>query len=426
MTEIQKLLVRKSEVRQKLAELGAKADASEEDLATIGELSTEYSSLEVRERALIVAGETPDGEGDGDPENGAEDGDGESVELRSMNDRASLSRALSAAVNETDVDGVEKELRQHHGLGGNQVPWSMVAPRANRELDGREQRAVSAAPSDTQVQSADILARVFRRSDAMFLGVRMPSVGVGEANYPVLTSVASEPITYAKDGNAAQPAVTFTANVLSPVRLSAQYLWRREDAAVFAGMEEALREDLSMAMTQAMDNAIVNGNGTSPNVAGFLGGADGALGAGSDQAGGVQDFGEFIAGLAGQVDGLYAYRLGDVTALVAPTIYRLMAAAFANAGKGDVSAASYLEMNAGGLRASGHISDTAASKKHSAIYAKGPMVAAVAPVWEGLTLIRDEITQARKGQIAVTAVMLYSFKVIRTAQYRRALIQTTA
>ncbi|MYE82935.1 MAG: hypothetical protein F4X36_14080 [Gammaproteobacteria bacterium] len=426
MTEIQKLLVRKSEVRQGLAALGAKADATDEDLAKIDELSTEYRSLEVRERALIVAGDKPE---DADPVTGddAEDGDqaedGESVELRNLTGKVRLSRYLESAVTETGIDGAEKELREHHRLGDNQVPWSAIAPL---EEPDPEKRAVSPAPADTSLQSAAILARVFRRSDAAFLRVRMPMVGVGEANYPVLTSVASEPTTLAKDAGATEPKVTFTANVLSPVRLSASYLWRREDAAVMRGMEEALRSDLSMALNQALDAAIINGNGTAPNPAGFLGGANGALGAGSDQTGGVQTFQEFIAGVAGQVDGLYAYRLADVRALVAPTIYEQMAGAFANSGKGDEAAAQYLERFSAGMRVSGHISDTVASKKHSAIYQRGVAGAAVAPIWEGVTLIRDEITQAKKGQIVVTGIMLYNFKVIRVAQYHRALIQTTA
>ena len=38
---------------------------------------------------------------------------------------------------------------------------------------------------------------------------------------------------------------------------------------------------------------------------------------------------------------------------------------------------------------------------------------AVAPVWEGVALIRDEITQAAKGIISVTARGFFNFKVLR-------------
>ncbi|MYK89159.1 MAG: hypothetical protein F4018_12945 [Acidobacteria bacterium] len=38
---------------------------------------------------------------------------------------------------------------------------------------------------------------------------------------------------------------------------------------------------------------------------------------------------------------------------------------------------------------------------------------AVCPVWEGLRLIRDEVTQAASGLVQVTAVALHNFKLVR-------------
>ena len=40
---------------------------------------------------------------------------------------------------------------------------------------------------------------------------------------------------------------------------------------------------------------------------------------------------------------------------------------------------------------------------------------AVCPQWEGVTIIPDEVTKAANGQIVITAVMLYAFKILRTA-----------
>ena len=36
------------------------------------------------------------------------------------------------------------------------------------------------------------------------------------------------------------------------------------------------------------------------------------------------------------------------------------------------------------------------------------------PVWEGVTIIPDEVTKAKAGQIVITAVMLFAMKVLRT------------
>ena len=38
----------------------------------------------------------------------------------------------------------------------------------------------------------------------------------------------------------------------------------------------------------------------------------------------------------------------------------------------------------------------------------------VAPIWEGVTIIPDEITKAKSGQIVITAVMLHAVKILRT------------
>ena len=39
----------------------------------------------------------------------------------------------------------------------------------------------------------------------------------------------------------------------------------------------------------------------------------------------------------------------------------------------------------------------------------------VAPIWEGITIIPDEVTKAKAGQVVITAIMLHAVKVLRTA-----------
>ena len=40
---------------------------------------------------------------------------------------------------------------------------------------------------------------------------------------------------------------------------------------------------------------------------------------------------------------------------------------------------------------------------------------AVCPVWEGLRLIRDEVTQAAQGLVQITAVALHNFRLVQPA-----------
>ena len=39
----------------------------------------------------------------------------------------------------------------------------------------------------------------------------------------------------------------------------------------------------------------------------------------------------------------------------------------------------------------------------------------VAPIWEGVELIVDPYTQTKAGEIVVSAVLLYNFKILRAA-----------
>ena len=62
---------------------------------------------------------------------------------------------------------------------------------------------------------------------------------------------------------------------------------------------------------------------------------------------------------------------------------------------------------------SAHVPAVSASKQN-AVIRRGMRSDMVAPAWEGVTLIPDEVTQAKKGQIVVTAVMLYQTKILRS------------
>ena len=47
----------------------------------------------------------------------------------------------------------------------------------------------------------------------------------------------------------------------------------------------------------------------------------------------------------------------------------------------------------------------------------------VAPIWEGVTLIPDEVTQAKKGEIVITAVLLHAVKIIREEGFYKQQVQ---
>ena len=136
-------------------------------------------------------------------------------------------------------------------------------------------------------------------------------------------------------------------------------------------------------------------------------------------------FDDVSATLRDQVDGLYVEDESSLRLLVGPDWYELAGTLY-RATEGDVSANDYLRARAGGYRVSAHVPgvDAAARKNASGITVRGMARAAVAPIWEGIRLIRDEISGAAKGEVALTAVSLTSFGVLRKAQYRWVRIAT--
>ena len=82
----------------------------------------------------------------------------------------------------------------------------------------------------------------------------------------------------------------------------------------------------------------------------------------------------------------------------------------------NVDALASLMNITGGVRVSAHVPDTA-SNKQNAVIRRGMNQTMVAPVWEGVTILEDQITKAKAGQIVITAIMLHAVRILRTADW---------
>ena len=78
----------------------------------------------------------------------------------------------------------------------------------------------------------------------------------------------------------------------------------------------------------------------------------------------------------------------------------------------DRSALDRLMEVTGGVRVSAHVPAASVNKQNTLIR-RGMRRDMVAPIWEGVTLIPDEITKAADGEIVITAVMLHAVKILR-------------
>ena len=388
MTEKQKVEIRLSEVKKGLNELGSKTELSDEDRTQFDGLKKEYGDLEVRYQALTLA-ET-------EPEKKETKGTPEAIERRELEARCSVGSIFTAAMEHRSTDGAERELQTELGLSDNQIPLCLI-----------EHRAITPAPMETGQTQSSIVPAVFPQGAAAFLGVDMPTVAVGDAVFPVLTN-NTPTADFAEAANVTETTGSFTAEVLTPRRIQASFFYSREDRARFAGMDEALRMNLNDALSSGLDKYIL----TKTNL--------GLLDFGTDPTAGTEEtFATYREAIFSQVDGRYAMTAADICTLVGGDTFAHMAGKY-RGNSADDSALDSLSRVSGGVRVSAHVAAKTNANVQEAVVARGKQYRhAVAPIWEGIQLIPDEVTKAATGEIVITAVMLMNFKIIREAGYKR-------
>ena len=398
MTDLQRVTVRASEIRARLAELGGLATLEDEQRSELDLLRTEYSDVERRTVALTIAEDVPVV-----TEIRAEDREAADLERR-----ASAGEIFDAVLNHTATAGATAELQAEHKMAGNMIPLALLRRHAIDEL---ETRAVTPAPGNVGQNQSSIVPYVFPDSVAEFLGVDVPTVGVGEAVFPVLTK-APDVETPAENASTTETTGTFTADILSPGRLQASFFYSREDRARFAGMDSALRQALSEGLGDALDKQIVSGTN------GLLTGTNLA----NNNVTAETTFALYLSSLGySRVDGRYASDVSNVRSVVGAATYADMGGTY-RANESDMNALDRLQAISGGVRVSAHVPAVGSSRQNTVVRL-GMRRDMVCPIWDGVTLIPDEITKAGSGQIVITAIMLHAVKIIRAAGFYKQQVQ---
>ena len=233
MLKSQKLALRASEIRTKLAELaGKEGELGEEERSEISKFRTEYTDVETRYQAAVTSEDVRETETTDTPEG---------REYRALVDTAKLGEIYASVIEHRSTAGAEAELQEHHKIGPNQIPLDLLRIPV-------EERAVSPAPTNVGTTEQPVISAVFANSVGAFLGVDQPTVGAGDAVFPVITSRASVKGPFTGSDEAGETTGAFSAELLKPERLQASYFYKRTDAARFGGMSDSLRENLSMAL----------------------------------------------------------------------------------------------------------------------------------------------------------------------------------
>ena len=335
----------------------------------------------------------------------AEDIDNESPDVREgrrLAQHAHLGAYIREAVDGKRLDGAALEYRQAHQLPEGSMPWAMLLPV--------QHRADTATPGVVAgISQAEVLGRVFADTAASYLGVSMPMVSPGQASYPVLTTGLTAGA--AAEGAAFDAtAAAFNVFNLAPLRLTGGALFSVEDAATLSGMESALATDLRAQFAEQMDSYIIAGTGSSPEPSGFLS----ELPDPTDPTV-ATTYAGYAAAAAGAVDGRYASTSASVRLLVNADTYQHVSGLYQT--NGEMSALEAMQRNGGGVRVSAHMPAASSNISKSIRFASSGAPVAVAPVWEGIRLIRDEVTNAAAGQVRLTAVGLWNFKIVRETEY---------
>ena len=395
MKASQRVALEMSEKREKLNALLGVDELTEDQRTELGTLTERMQELEVEARAAILAeGETTVTK--------TTVTDGESDELRSLIGRANIGAIFEAALEHRATEGVEAELQTHYRLPANAIPLALL-----------ETRAVTPAPGQVAQNQSAIIPGVFPMSCAAFLAVDMPTVPTGDSVFPVLSTNADVGVPAE---NAAQSETTgsFAADVLSPGRLQASFFYSREDRARFSGMDAALRSNLSDALSDALDKQILVGT------EGLLTGTKLA----NHNTTAVTSYANYRSELGyGRVDGTFAGSVGDLKIVMGAETYGHAAGVFRSANAGDRAALEDLMSATGGIKVSAHVPVATGAHKQECVIRLGSRRDMVAPIWEGVTLIPDEITKAGTGQIVVTAVMLHAVKILREAGFYKQQLQ---
>ena len=420
MTKRQKIEIRRSEVVQRLNELtGLEGDALTDELrGEMDKLTKELPGLETELRAAIALEAAEEAEARGLFGN---NGDGEAGETRRLLESTPLTDYLGPAGAGNGIEGRAREVNEALKVppagpgGGVAVPWAMLETRA----------FTTTSANDGSEMQRPILQRLFGPGVMDTLGVRIDSVPVGRAEWPLVTGGVAP--AQAKEGDAAAAAVTATfayAN-LKPKKLSGQYEYTHEAAATVADLEGALRRDLADAVGSRMNQSIINGTApTTQNphhVEGFL-----TELTGEDLSAAEATYADYGSLHSQMVDGIHAETEMQVSSVIGDETYRHAAGVY-QSGSGE-SGTEALARRSMACIASTYIPAVASMKQSAILHAAGPNGGAmrgdsVAAVWPVLEVVRDPYSKASQG-VVLTWVSLWDARVaFRADAYKQLDIQ---
>lgn len=409
MLESVKITRRQSEIRQQLAELAAKPEPTEDETRSMDDMDKEYRTNETRYRAALIAEDDERREA------------GEELETRSDKEWAEMAeqfevRQVALALDTGEaLDGqtaeMVQELRGMAGFQGIPVPLEALETRAGETLAGGVPDPIRTMPT---------IERLFANSSASQMGCRMINVGVGEIEYPVATGGAQPGWAGSETGDVPGPqAYTTVDRPMAPDHtLGVQMkITRKALKQAGQGLEQAVRRDMSAAIQQESDRAIFLGSGSGGEPLGIFPGAA-TYGITETAIDAAATYAAFRAAAVRFMTANAASGPGAVNLLLRPEVYdemddSLISGTSVSEWDRLVAKIGNVVMTTNGIAAPS--GSPAASNSLLTTNTNG-----VAPVfcgmWGAVDVIRDPYSDAKSGQLRLTALTTMDVTVARGVQ----------
>ena len=336
--------------------------------------------------------------------------DAEARERDELRSRAKVGGYLTAALRGRAPSGAEAEFAQAEGVDG--IPFSLWQP-PRRTAD--EARAISAAPSTVGINLDVLRPFVFAPSVIDRLSIDMPQVGSGTfASGTITTAATADAVPKGgtgTTGDVPETAAVFTVQTTTPHRIGASLNLAIEDIAAVGqdNFESLLRQHISLAVSDELDDQMLNGDGMNDDLTGIFERLTDPVA----PAAGVIGFDGFIAAFADGIDGLWSNTMSEVAVVAGTDTYKLSAKTFRDrvidtgqrggVSLGDISFADYAMKHTAGWWTNKRMPATDANVQEAILCRKGrsmmpsPMRTAVCPSW-GYFSIDDIFSGALKGQ----------------------------
>ena len=355
-------------------------------------------------------------------------GDGWTPELRELHEiakKVSLNDYMMAARDGRPVTGAAAEYNNHvfgHNAASD-FPVEMLGDRDKildlsaedwNEIKESEHRAALTGTGVNPGATTNYISQIFAMSEAAFCGASFPAVGVGDHSYPIFSKSATAG-SFDRDAAEGESSGSLTINTATNRRLQSSMVLTSEDENRIPNIAGGLVGHLRAGLQETLDDYVIN-----------------QLRAGlpSNDEGALLTLPAFLGYVGALVDGLGAYNVGDVRALlntrpksgVATTLFSLLSSASLASGGSHFWELPRLS-DPNYYRGSAHLPIASGATDAEALFVRigaGVNLGRLqVPIWRRAQMLRDTGVGQLRGRIQYTVAMFAAVELTATDQHKQ-------